>query len=166
MGFVALLAFHSHNLDVGVMLSDINNIFMTRQAIAPIRPRGFVGLVALVAVELHRCLFRHDYLYGLIDCFLIRLIVSDIERRISAQLFPDRFISMAEETLLAARLEVFCAVSMTVQAGELFHACAMDSFPLMAFYAEALFGGELMRAVSVALNAFNLLHEYVFRMHP
>jgi len=124
-----------------------------------------VGLVALIAVELHRCLFRHDYLYGLIDCFLIRLIVGDIERRISAQLFPDSFISMAEETLLAARLEVFCAVSMTVQAGELFHSRAMDGLSLMTFYAEALFGGELMRAVSVALNALNLLHEYVLCMH-
>ena len=28
MGFVALFAFHSHNLDVGVMLSDIYNIFV------------------------------------------------------------------------------------------------------------------------------------------
>jgi hypothetical protein len=91
--------------------------------------------------------------------------VRDIERRTGTQFLPDRFISMAEETLLAARLEVFCAVSMTVQAGELFHACSMDSFSLMTFYAEAFFGGELMRTVSVALNAFNLLHEYVLCMH-
>lgn len=121
--------------------------------------------MALVAVELHRCLFGHDYFYGLTDRFLIRLIVGDIERRVSTQLFSDRFISMAEKTLLAARPQVFCPVSMTVQAGELFHACAMDGLSLMTFDAETLFSGELMGAISVTLHAFDLLHEYVFRVH-
>ena len=159
MGLVALLAFHARVLNMGLVFADRHDIFMAREAVAPVRPRGFVRLVAFIAVELHGPVFRPVYLYRPADRFFVGLEMGDIECRVSQQFFPVFFSAMAVEALLHPRLEVFCPVGMAVEARKLLHPCSVHFPVLVARQAIPFLEAELMGPVAVTFCAFDLFHK-------
>ena len=122
--------------------------------------------MAFIAVELHGCAFRPVYLYGPLDRFFIRLKMGDIQCCISQQLFPDFFAAVAEEALLRPWSQVFCPVSMAVQARQTFHSGSMHYFVLVASQAISFLEAELMGPVSVTFGALDLLHKDMFCVVP
>ena len=159
MGLVALLAFHARVLNMGLVFADRHDISMAREAVAPVRPRRFVRLVAFVAVELHGPVFRSVYLYRLADRFFVGLKMGDIDGLVSQQFFSVFFTAMAVEALLRSGFEVFCPVGMTVEARKLLHPCSVHFPVLVACQAIPFLEAELMGPVAVTFRAFDLFHE-------
>ncbi len=159
MGLVALVAFHARVLNMGPVFADRHDIFMACEAAAPVRPRGFVRLVAFIAVELHGPVFRPVDLYRTLDRFFVGLEMGDIECPINQQFFPVFFGAMTVEALLHPWFEVFCPVRMAVEARKLLHPCSVHFSVLVARQAISFLKAELMGPVSVTFCAFDLFHK-------
>jgi hypothetical protein len=92
--------------------------------------------------------------------------MSDIERLISNEYFSDLFASVTEQTFPRPGSQVRRSVRVTVEAGDFFHAGAVDFLTLMAFQAEPWLGSKFVRDISVTFCTFNLLHKNMFGMQP
>ena len=132
---------------------------MAGKAVAPVRPCGFVRLVAFVAIELHRRIFRPDNLDRLAYRFFVRLKMGDVHCLISQQFFSVFFAAMAIETLLRSRIKVFCPVGMAVEARKLLHPRSVHFPVLVARQAKPFLEVELMGPVAVTFRAFDLFHK-------
>jgi hypothetical protein len=159
MGFMALLAFHASVLNMELVFAHGHDIFMAGKAIAPVRPRGFVRLMAFIAIELHGTVFRPVDLYRTADRLFIGLEMGDINGLVSQQFFPVFFSAMAEEALLHPRLEVFGSVGMAVEACKLLHSCTVHFSVFVACQAISFLKAELMGPVAVTFRTFDLLHK-------
>jgi hypothetical protein len=166
MGLMAVLAFHARVLNMELVLADRHDVLMAGQAVAPVRPRGFVRLVAFIAVELHGPVLRPVDLDGLVDRLFIGLEMGCIDRLVGQELFPVFFSAMAVQALLDARLQVLGPVGMAVEARKLLHARSVHFAVLVARQAEPFLKAELMGPVAVAFGAFDLFHEHMFCMVP
>jgi len=118
-----------------------------------------VRFVAFIAVELHGPVLRPVYLYRLVNCLFVGLEMGDIECCVSQQFFPVFFSAMAVEALLHPWFEVFCSVSMAVEACKLLHPCSMHFSVLVARQAISFLKAELMGPVAMTFCAFDLLHK-------
>jgi hypothetical protein len=144
---------------MGLVFADRHDIFMAREAVAPVRPCRFVRLVAFIAVELHGPVFRPVYLYRLTDRFFVGLKMGDIDGLVSQQFFSVFFAAMAVEALLRSWFEVFSPVGMAVEARKLLHPCSVH-FPIfVACQAIPFLEAELMGPVAVTFRAFDLFHK-------
>lgn len=164
MGPVAFFALHAGDPDVEVMFAHIDNVSVAVQTVTPVGPGRLMGLVACVAIILHRRISRNNNFNRLLNGFRRRLIMLDIYRAAGDQLPPDFLGAVAKETFLPLGLEILCPVGMTVKAGDLSHPDAMDNPSLMTLHAEPLFGSEFMHDVSVAFRALYLFHEHMICM--
>lgn len=159
MGLVAVFAFHSAVLDMKLVLSDLHDILMAGEAVAPVGPGGLVRFVAFIAVELHGRIFRSLDLYRPLDRFFVGLVMGDIDGRVSQQFFPVFFTAMAVEAFLYPWFEVFGPVGMAVEACKLLHPCSVHFSVLVARQAIPFLEAELMGPVAVTFSTFDLLHK-------
>jgi hypothetical protein len=90
----------------------------------------------------------------------------DIYRGVRQQFQSYRRITVTEQTLFPAGSEIRCPVRMAIQAGDIFHPRTMNYFPFVTLQTEPLFSGKFMNDISVALCAFDLLHEIMLGMAP
>src|SRR5208283_3069015 len=166
MRFMAVHALHIHSSDMQSVLPYPRLDLMAGQAVAHIRLDLCVRLMAHIAVELHRRIRRNIDLYRFFNKGCGRLEIFYIDGAVSNKLLPDRFIPVAKETFFPVWFQVHSAVSMTVYAGEFFHASPVDLSVLMAFNTEAFLGNELMGDKAMTFHAFYLLNENMFCMKP
>jgi hypothetical protein len=164
MGFVALTAFHPHILNMGFVFADFDYIFVTRQAVPPVWSGGLVRFMTLIAVELHRRIFRSVYLYGPLDGLFVRLEMGDIERCSRKKFFSVFFTAMAVQAFLRPGPQICSPVCVTVEASQLFHPCAVHFLALMTGQAVPFFQAELMSTIAVTFGAFNLFYKDMFCM--
>ncbi len=164
MGLMALFAFHPHPLNVDLMLANIDYILVAVQAIAPIRPGGFMRFMAYNAVELHRSVVGSPDLGGFFDSRLVRLVMSYIESIAPDQFLANILAAVAEETFFGVGPQVFCPVGMAVKTGQLTHAGANHFFAVMASQTETFFRSKLMYNITMAFGARYLLLEEMFRV--
>jgi hypothetical protein len=179
---MAALACQVH-LEMQFMLADRRDRGMAfGNAGVPIRPRLDMRVVAFIAIELHGCICRRQNLYCLLYGFLLWLKVFDIDGPVSNELFPDRFVTVAEKAFFSPRQEVLCTVGMAIEAGEGAHRktglralliAGLNGFLMrpkllvfMAGEAVPLFHGELVCPVAVTLGALNLFVEDMLCMVP
>lgn len=141
---MTLLAFKTHYLYMRAVLSHRQNLAVAIHAVAPVRPRSLMRMVALVAGELHGPIGRSGDFSCLFNDFIRRLIMGNIKRLIGYELFSDFFASVAEQTFPRSGPEVRRSVCVTVQTGDFFHAGAVNYFSLMTFQAEPRLGSKLM----------------------
>ena len=132
--------------------------------------------MARTAVELHGRIFRDSYLDGLSDRLLRWSEMRDVKCRIFSQLFPYTLIPVTEKAFQPSRSQIPGTVGVTIEAGEIPHrdfllrlgsrAVGPELLVLVAGEAVALFHGEFVRSVAVALGAFDFFVEDVFRVIP
>ena len=166
MGFMALVAFHIHFLNVEPVFADIDNILVTRQAVSPVGPRGLMGFVTLIAEELHRGVVRHIDLDRPFNRILIRHVVGHIEGSARYQFLSHLLAPVTEEAFLAAGFEVLCPVGMTVKARKTSHSHTVHLPPLVTPGTKSRFSRKLVGFIPVTLHAFDLFHEVMSRMEP
>ena len=97
MRLMALVAFHIHILYVKPVPAYIDNILVAPQAVTPVRSRSIMGLVTLIAEELHRGVVRHIDLDRPFNRILIRHVMGHIQSSAGYQFPPYLLAPVTEE---------------------------------------------------------------------
>jgi len=166
MRLMALVAFHIHILYVKLVLAYIDNILVAPQAVTPVRPRSVMGLVALIAEELHWSVVRHVDLDRPFNRIFIRHVMGHIQSSACYQFLPYLLSSVTEEAFLAAGFEVLCPVCMAVKTRKTSHTHTMHLPPLMTPGTKSRFSRKLVGFIPVTLHTFDLFHEVMSRVEP